>query len=108
MSRIGGDWDVSLQTGLKCCPEDVTDDDIILLSTRYKRRGMLKRFSLEICGQLKGVSPLEGATVYIVRLGKHADRRMARPCASCWRLLKNNGVKWVIYTTDGGWERERM
>lgn len=56
----------------------------------------------------KGVSIFDGATVYIARLGSAGDRRMARPCDTCWAKLKELGVKWIVYTIDGGWNRERM
>ncbi len=56
----------------------------------------------------KGVRRLEGCTVYVVRLGPDGSRRMAKPCPKCWHKLEVEGVKAVIYTTDGGWERVRI
>lgn len=40
-----------------------------------------------------------GSTVYVARTSKENGRMvMARPCANCYRALKNKGVKRVEYT----------
>ena len=88
-----------------CCHGDASLFDTILTTIRYKRRSMLKKL---LSAEPKGASRLAGSTVYVVRLGRDGSRRMARPCDSCWEKLRGHGVKFVIYTTDGGWEKERL
>jgi hypothetical protein len=107
LSSTSGDWDVSLVNGESCCHGAAYVLDTILFTIRLKRRSMLR--SLPFVDSVpKGVSKLQGATVYVVRLSKDGARRMARPCGSCMTELKQKGVKDVVYTTDGGWERERL
>lgn len=99
-----GDWDVSLAPAAECCHGEDHGDAITLVSIRYCRRSTLKILRYAV-SKPKGVR-LDGATVYVVRLGSRGDRRMARPCPECWKKLRQLGVKAVIYSTDGGWERE--
>ncbi len=43
---------------------------------------------------------LQGSTVYVARHRKNGSPALARPCESCWLMLKERGVKWVVYTTN--------
>lgn len=46
----------------------------------------------------------EGATIVVVRSSINGSlATMSRPCTRCWELLKNKGVKKVIYIN---WEGE--
>lgn len=49
---------------------------------------------------------LSKVKVYLHR--QHADGSLApsRPCASCMKLLRDNGVKEIHYTTEAGYAEE--
>ena len=49
----------------------------------------------------------KGATMYIARVTRTGMSGMARPCSHCQRLLLENGVRAVVYTTSNGILRER-
>lgn len=44
-------------------------------------------------------SDLNGATVYVARIGKDGTPRFSRPCSRCTQALKAAGVKKVVYTS---------
>jgi deoxycytidylate deaminase len=46
-------------------------------------------------------SATEGATVFVVRVNRHGEYRMSKPCPMCEDVLKFVGVKKVVYTTGG-------
>lgn len=103
-----GDWDVLLRPAAKCCHEDAIDSDTLVVSVFRRPHFMLKFLRFEISVFPKENRSLNKATVYVARLGALGDPRMARPCEDCWSDLVKLGVKWVVYTTDGGWNRERV
>lgn len=45
-------------------------------------------------------SNLEGATIYVARMGKNGAMAMSRPCENCQKALKEAGIKKVFYTID--------
>lgn len=45
-------------------------------------------------------SEFADAICYIVRLRKNMPLGLARPCAKCWKALKDAGIKQVIYSTN--------
>lgn len=104
-----GDWDVLYLNGESCCHGAASVTDTIVITIRYKRRGTQRLWRFEDWRRRpKGASRVAGSTVTVVRLGKFGDRRMAKPCDNCMAELKRLEVKYVIYSTDGGWERERV
>lgn len=42
----------------------------------------------------------KGSTLYVARVNRRGQERMSRPCPKCMKLLKDAGVKKVIYTID--------
>ena len=54
-------------------------------------------------------SELVGATVYVARPMYHKDMTigLAKPCKNCERLLRDLGIKKVVYSNNGGWDFER-
>lgn len=44
----------------------------------------------------------KGLTLVNIRLTPAGELGMARPCAKCWALLLESGVKKVTYSADGG------
>lgn len=49
---------------------------------------------------------LSGASIYVYRELKDGTPAMARPCSSCFELIKKCGIKKVYYTTNNGFCRE--
>ncbi len=91
-----------------CCPKGEPNSDTILVYARTPLPGTLRKMLSGLFGRPKGVS-LRGSTVYVARINKAGQMRMARPCEACWRKLKGWGVKEVVYTTDNeGWKREKV
>jgi len=45
---------------------------------------------------------LNNATLYVYREHKDGSKAMARPCSRCMRLIKQNGIRKIKYTTNDG------
>lgn len=45
---------------------------------------------------------LSGCVAYNLRLDKHGEIKMAKPCAGCQKLLADYGIKKCYYSVDGG------
>lgn len=50
----------------------------------------------------------KGSIAYIFRQHKNGSLAIAKPCGSCEDLLKENGVKKVIYSFDGIFNTEKI
>jgi deoxycytidylate deaminase len=51
----------------------------------------------------------EGTTLYVVRVNKAGQRRLARPCHRCYRAIVEAGIKTVVYSLDDfGYGMERV
>lgn len=46
--------------------------------------------------------------IYLYRELKNGKLAMARPCRSCFHLLRDLGVRKVFYTTENGFAEERI
>ena len=44
--------------------------------------------------------------LYIYREFKDGTKALAKPCASCQRLIKELGIKKIYYTTNDGYIQE--
>ena len=40
----------------------------------------------------------EGATLYVVRINRHGEMMLSKPCAPCEQALKVNSIKRVVYS----------
>ncbi len=50
-------------------------------------------------------SSLLGSHLFVVRINRLGETRLAKPCNSCMRLIRDHGIKRVTYTTnEGGYE----
>lgn len=49
-----------------------------------------------------------GSICYIARVSKRGRLLLARPCDNCWRMLKDAGVKRVVYTVMDGVKEEKI
>lgn len=45
---------------------------------------------------------IQGATIYVARINKTGQDRDSRPCKKCMAVIKDAGIKKVIYTTNSG------
>jgi deoxycytidylate deaminase len=43
---------------------------------------------------------LKGAVIYVARVNKNGEDRDSKPCIKCSGLIKNAGIKKVIYTSE--------
>ena len=48
---------------------------------------------------IKKAGDIRGATIYVARVNKNGQQRNSRPCTLCYRIIKNAGIKKVIYTS---------
>ncbi len=102
-----GVWAASLPVKGECCLEATLDSDTGQVFTRIILPGTLRKWLLKL-DRSKGVSPLWGATAYVVRIDKAGAFKMARPCNKCMAQLIHHGIRDVVYTTDNGWAKERL
>lgn len=42
----------------------------------------------------------KGATLYVARVNRNGINRESKPCKICHELIKNSGIKRVVYTTE--------
>lgn len=47
---------------------------------------------------------VKNAIIYVARVNKHGEDRDSKPCPRCLSLIKESGIKRVIYTTQAGRE----
>ena len=57
---------------------------------------------------LKNNNDFSDVVVYVYRETKDGHIAMARPCASCMKMLTDIGVKTVKYSTDIGYATEKI
>lgn len=43
---------------------------------------------------------IKGSTVYVVRLGRNEKFALSKPCDMCEVILREHGVKKVVFTVD--------
>lgn len=51
---------------------------------------------------------LKGSTIYIYRQHKNGSPLLAKPCEHCQELLKLAQIKYVCYTSNGGYIKEKV
>jgi deoxycytidylate deaminase len=47
---------------------------------------------------IKKARDVTGATIYVARVNKRGEARDSRPCKRCFEVIKNNGIKKIVYT----------
>ncbi len=55
---------------------------------------------LKLLRKDKGLSSLNGSTIYVTRITPQGKTALAKPCPKCMSLLISVGAKEVIFTTD--------
>ena len=48
---------------------------------------------------------LRGASIYIYRSGKDENPLLSKPCKNCQEMIKRMGIKWIFYSTNGGFKK---
>ena len=51
---------------------------------------------------------LRGATVYVARVNKKGDLRLAKPCHRCEVIMRKAGIKYCWYSTRDGWIKWKL
>jgi tRNA(Arg) A34 adenosine deaminase TadA len=57
---------------------------------------------------LRNIVDASEGVVYIYREKKCGSLANARPCSGCMRLLKDRGVRKIVYTIENTWVTERL
>jgi hypothetical protein len=103
--RIGGGWELYWSAVPVCSHRAYPSSESTLVSILRKPVGMLRSVLSELTG---GRFYPDRLVMYVARLGRDGDLRMARPCDLCLHEMVKVGVTEFIYTTDHGtWKRER-
>jgi dCMP deaminase len=50
----------------------------------------------------------QGSVLYVARRTKGGKRGMCRPCAACLSMIKEKGIRTIVYNTDGGFAVEHL
>mgnify|MGYP001570952186 CR=1 FL=1 len=48
------------------------------------------------------------STIYVARLLKDCRIAMAKPCSKCMKIISDSGIKNVVYSINGGWEKIKV
>ena len=54
----------------------------------------------------KDEDDLDGATMYIYRKNKYGKLDMCRPCNACYAMMKEVGIKRMVYSIKNGFAEE--
>lgn len=81
------------------------------LKTHPQLASSLKTVHAEIHVILRAAAlglSLKGATIVVYREHKNGSPAMARPCTLCYAAIKDAGIRWLIYTSEKGWKKEKI
>ena len=59
----------------------------------------------ELSAILNAREKIAGSTLYVFRAGHKERPLLAKPCRHCQALLLKEGVKYVCFSTSGGYEK---
>lgn len=51
---------------------------------------------------------LSKCSIFVYSAKKNGSTRLSRPCKACYNLLKDYGIKNMYYTTENGYNYERI
>lgn len=51
---------------------------------------------------------LSRASIFVYRQHKNGTIALARPCPSCYELIKSCGIRKMYFTTESGYKMERL
>jgi len=58
--------------------------------------------------KMKDKNAIDKATMYIYRAKRNGSLALAKPCDCCRKIMKVFGIKHIHYTTEDGWQSERL
>ena len=56
----------------------------------------------EVAIREAGEDNVRGAVIYVARISKNGDARDSKPCSKCAALIRQAGIKRVIFTMEAG------
>jgi len=56
----------------------------------------------EVAIREAGEDNVRGAVIYVARINKNGEDRDSKPCAKCAAIIKQSGIKRVIFTMESG------
>lgn len=56
----------------------------------------------EVAMRDAGEDNLRGAIIYVARVNKNGEDRDSRPCSKCDALIRQAGIKRVVFTMEAG------
>jgi len=51
---------------------------------------------------------IQGSTMFVVRVRKSGKLGLAMPCADCYSVIENVGIKRVMFSTDSGYSEIKV
>ena len=82
----------------------------VSLESRKKLHPRFRKWPNSIHAEVNAIlsarKNLKGADVFIVRINKHNELLLARPCKYCMSYLHYVGVKKITYSIQGGFKEE--
>ena len=77
-------------------------DKFTAFGNRFRKEGLGPATHHAEIGCLLGLdrSKTEGSTIYVVRINRHGQFRLSKPCSMCHDIMKHCGVKRVVYTVN--------
>lgn len=77
---------------------------------KYFGRNIITKLHSEVYTILRAKTDLKGASIFVARIvSSGTGVANSRPCATCWQVIRETGLKFVFYTTaEGTWVRERV
>jgi len=79
-------------------------DKFSAFGARFRQQGRGPATHHAELGCVTGVdrSKTAGANIFVVRVNRHGQLRLSKPCPMCHDVLKFTGVKKVYYSTNEG------
>lgn len=62
----------------------------------------------ELYAILKASGDINGATMYIARYMLNGDEGLSKPCATCLELIKESGIRQIVYMSRDGLCKDRI
>lgn len=56
----------------------------------------------EVAIREAGEDNVKGAVIYVARISKNGDDRDSKPCPKCAALIRQAGIKRVVFTMEAG------
>lgn len=64
------------------------------------------RLHAEIAAIIRSKESLDGAEIYVYRETKMGNLGLARPCESCFGMIREVGIKKIYFSSETGYKKE--